>query len=122
MNKKRIDSYTPKAILALEKIGIAKNNEIVGNYRATISTFGVCITLGSLKSAVAFLKNENDQSDADRSALLQAICYVIFDQFMSTEEIFNMVCNSKNEKELKSLFVDAAIAIKQAMNIYSLKG
>lgn len=135
MSKKRIDSYLPFAHKALIECKIADNNEIVKTYRGHISTFGAAITMGSLIAAVAFFSANKDDDQksgskkVDRPKLMHAIHYILLAseekglQDCNGNSLFNMICGlSKNEMDdIKDKVLDAAVALKLAMNLFVLK-
>ncbi len=128
MSKQRIDEYLPYAYDALKECGIAVNNEISKTFRGQISTFGAAITMGSLLASVAFF-SEQGSATTERQKLMKAIHYVIFKSEnkdvseCSNNSLFLLVKNTQKDRidSLKQNILDAAIAIKLAMNLYNLK-
>ena len=118
MNKKRVDGWLLKAKDALEKTGIAKDGVINRGYRGQISSFGAAVVMGSLTSAVAFFV-EQGESAVDRPRLLESMYYVIFDNKVDAKDVLMYVCEN-DSKERREKFVDAAIAVKLAMNFFEL--
>ena len=118
MNKKRVDGWILKAKDAISKSGISEDGKVDKSFRGKISSFGAAMVTGSFKSAVAFFVEKGD-SGVDRPLLLVAIYYVITDMLVEPQEVLEYVCENDN-KEVREQFLDAAIAIKLAMNFYEL--
>lgn len=131
MNRK-IDKLIPKAIDALKDTANCKistdGRSIDSAYRSAISSFGAAITLGSLKAAVAvFTKDaEGGEAGIKRSELLRAIHFLVFENegWLEKAEVFNRVIAetaiSANERSLRHRFINAAVALKLAMNAFEL--
>lgn len=129
MNRK-IDKLIPDAIAALKDTNNCRISEdgatIKSAYRAAISSFGAAITLGSLKAAVAVFTKDADGGDAGikRSELLRAIHFLVSGEWISAEEVFKAVIDesntSANERSLRHRFINAAVALKLAMNAFEL--
>lgn len=128
MNKQRVNAWLPAAKEALKELKIAdEKDEISKTFRGQISSFGAAVVMGSLPAAVAFFSAKGG-SEVDRPKLMQAIYYVIAKDAGETDKskwiaepsaIFDWVCN-ENSQMLKEKFIDAAIALKLAMNLYHL--
>ena len=118
MNKKRVDGWILKAKDAIEKSGISENGKVEKGFRGKISSFGAAMVTGSFKSAVAFFVDKGD-SGVNRQLLLVAIYYVIHEQIVTPQKVLEYVCANDN-KEVREQFLDAAIAIKLALNFYEL--
>ena len=125
MDKNRVDKYISSAVTALEECGIAKNGEIVKTFRGQISSFGAAVTMGSFKQAVAaFSKDaQSGNSVISRSKLIEAIHYVIYKEKLDAEKICKQVLQTpaSDINCLKERYLDAAVALKLAMNAYDLK-
>ena len=118
--------YGKEALIALK---IAENGKIVKTFRSQISSFGAAVSMGNLKSAVAFF-SEQASASVPRENLLRAICYVlqrndgvkaedINAKAIKTNEIFDYICTHES-LQLKNKFLDASIALKLAMNLFEL--
>ena len=118
MNKKRVDGWILKAKKAISESGISEDGKVDKSFRGKISSFGAAMVTGSFKSAVAFFVEKGD-SGVDRPLLLVAIYYVITDMLVEPQKVLEYVCENDN-KEVREQFLDAAIAIKLAMNFYEL--
>ncbi len=121
MNKKKVDELIPKAVEALQQAGIVKDGAIVKTFRGQISTFGAAIVNGSLISAVAFF-NEKGSASVERQNLLRAI-KILIPGAAGSSNLFEYVKEQgkKNEGTVKEEILNAAIALKLAMNLYELK-
>lgn len=129
MNRK-IDKLIPDAIAALKDTNNCRISEdgatIKSAYRAAISSFGAAITLGSLKAAVAVFTEDAEGGEAGikRSELLRAIHFLVSGEWISAEEVFKAVIDesntSANERSLRHRFINAAVALKLAMNAFEL--
>ena len=131
MNKNRVDQYLPRAIEALDsehcKISNVKG-ELSKTFRGQISSFGAAITMGSFKAAVAFLASDsqNESSKISRSKLLQAIDYVIDSKLDKPRDAKTICIDIFNERDagkinaIEEKYIDASIALKLAMNAYTL--
>lgn len=125
MGKSRIDELLPCAYDAINSV-VAENGIIKGNYKAQITSFGAAISMGSLLAAIAFF-SENSKSDIPRDDLMKMIYYLVEKRnYIGVEQIkskiksydlFNYVKNNNNEST-KQLVLDAAIAIKLALNLF----
>ena len=131
MNKKRVDQWIPYAKEAIEKTGIAKNGTVDSKFRSQISSFGAAVVMGSLKASVAFFADRGD-AGVDRTKLLCAMEYVICKSRDSKKNpdlkeitaisVLEKVCDPQNDPcQMKAEFIDAAIAIKLALNFFELK-
>lgn len=122
------DEMIIKAIPILEKVGIVKidkkkNNQeyIEKSFRSQISSFGAAVEMGSLLSAVAFFSNKGG-SDTDRPKLMQAIYMLITNTKENCDEkALLMYVKDNNTAETKRNVIDAAVALKLAMNAYELR-
>ena len=122
MNKRVVDELIPEAVVALKDAGVAdQNNNINKTFRGQISTFGAAITNGSLISAVAFF-SDNGSSSIERTRLLDAIRLLIKEAGKYPDLFEYVRAQGKNrEKVVKEQILNAAIALKLAMNLYNLK-
>ena len=122
------DEMIINAIGILKTVGIVKtdkkkNNQeyIEKSFRSQISPFGAAVEMGSLLSAVAFFSNKGG-SDTDRPKLMQAIYMLITNTEENCNEkaLLDHVANN-NTAETKKNVIDAAVALKLAMNAYELR-
>ena len=146
-NKRKIDEYISKAIEVLnnnEKI-VKEGGKIDKTFSGQIATFAVAVSTGSLLSAVAFF-SDNGGASNERSSLMDVIYEIISDEklpYIDKEDDKNKKnVNNKNSKLLKYVkskyekskesndivsynrikedILNAAIAVKLAMNFYEL--
>lgn len=118
------DEMIINAISILKTVGIVKIDEKKNNqeyieksFRSQISSFGAAVEMGSLLSAVAFFSNKGG-SDTDRPKLMQAIYMLITGK---NEKSLLMYVKDNNTAETKRKVIDAAVALKLAMNAYELR-
>ncbi len=127
MNKKEIDRLIPLASQALVACGIAGKDpaghyQIPKAFRGYISSFGAAITMGSLRSAVAFFSRDSNKTKEPRGLLMNAI-YMLLTAKTATESenLLTYVCAEQaSEALLKEQILNSAIALKLAMNLYTL--
>ena len=134
MSVKQINEWIGFAQEALIKCKIAnEKKEIEKNFRGQISSFGAAISMGNLKSAIAFFAQQKS-ADVPREKLLFAICYVLqrgvnnlaekdidMDKIKDASAIFTYVCqHDRDSIALKNKFLDASVALKLAMNLFTL--
>lgn len=124
MNKQAVNDGISYAYKALSEVGIAKEGKIEKTYRGQISSFGAAITTGSLKAAVAFFSNQGS-SVVERQKINEAILKVLQKLGKADEKcktLWNYVDESKDTEAVKKEnIVNAAISVKLAMNLYTLK-
>lgn len=131
-NKRKIDEYIPKAIDALNSVHNNENKKIVENgkinktFSGQIATFAVAVSTSSLLSAVAFF-SDNGSSSVERSLLMDVIYEVIENRKAENGGLLKYVKDkyekSKNRlayNRVKEDILNAAIALKLAMNFYEL--
>lgn len=126
MNKNKINQEMQLAYEALAETGIAnKKGEIEKNFRGQISSFGAAITMGSLLAAIAFFSKDAN-AEVSRSKLLDAVLYVLKKQGTVKEETAGLFDYAQEyveqgmEAVCREEIINAAIAIKLAMNLYTL--
>lgn len=141
-NKRKIDEYISKAIEVLNnnKKIVKEGGKIDKTFSGQIATFAVAVSTGSLLSAVAFF-SDNGGASNERSSLMDVIYKIVIDensQGITNQEndsninskLLEHVKNKYKEFKLKNDIVsynrvkedilNAAIAIKLAMNFYEL--
>ena len=141
-NKRKIDEYISKAIEVLNnnKKIVKEGSKIDKTFSGQIATFAVAVSTGSLLSAVAFF-SDNGGASNERSSLMDVIYKIVIDensQGITNQEndsninskLLEHVKNKYKEFKLKNDIVsynrvkedilNAAIAIKLAMNFYEL--
>lgn len=139
MNKRKVNAMIPEAYEVLRNIGIVQNEngteQINKSYSAQISSFGAAIVMGSLLPAISFFSGsgnngQNNRGKIDRSKITEAIRQLVY-KSEPEGELFDVVKKLIEEKkeikgrllaenEVKEEIVNAAIALKLAMNLYHL--
>lgn len=131
----------PAARDAVIKAGISSHGKVKKAFRGQISSFGAAITMGSLLPAVAFFSDQGS-AEVDRSKLMEAIMRVLQNEdgplgtaakkYESNQllEFCTKVCNPApagngetdkfSASQLREAVIDAAIAIKLALNYFKL--
>lgn len=123
MNKKTIDAYLPKAYKLLSDSCVAENNEMPKMFRGYISSFGAAITMGSLKAAVAAYSAQGGAKNP-RENLVKIIYALICEKEykdVGNKDLYDYVVELNDDKMAKEKILNAAIAVKLAMNMYVLK-
>jgi len=118
MNKQRVNDWIAPAAEALAKSGIARNGKVDPRFRGQIASFGAAITMGSLKAAAAFFSQQGGAA-VPRELLLKAMYYVIKGELAEPKAVFAYICEH-DDIHTREQFVDAAIALKLAMNLYDM--
>ena len=132
MNKHRVERYLGKALKGLddtknceirikdEKTG-SYTSRIDKNFRGQISSFGAAVTMGSFKAAVAFM-SQKAGSEVERQELIKLLNFVVRDKWEKPEDIVQYVLHlgDKEVNDMKDRFLDASIAVKLALNAFTL--
>ena len=117
MNKARIDELIPAAYNALS--GITDNKgQIDKTYRGGVSSFGAAAAMGSLLSAAAFFSAESSGATYDRKKLGQIIVQTATRGKEKNQTLYQYVQNKGDR--CRDEIMDAAVAVKLAMNLYHL--
>lgn len=119
-----IDAMIGRAIEVLDTVGIVQTDKkddkkyINKSFRGQISSFGAAVQMGSLISAVAFYSSQGG-AETDRSKLMDAIYLLVTNEKTVQEKaLLRLVVDKKVTKQQA---IDAAVAIKLAMNAYELR-
>lgn len=120
MSKKRINDWIAPAVAILKDTGIAKDGKVDSAFRGQISSFGAAVVMGSLKAAVAFFSQQGG-AKVERQRLLDAMYRLVTGNTDSAKPsvVFRYVCDN-DTPETRSKFMDAAVALKLAMNFYDM--
>ena len=121
MNKKRNDKMIPIAYKELENSEITDNGKIKKTYRSAVSSFGAAVTMGSLVAASAFFADEK-KGEISRKNLSDVIFNVVKKEIeinTDKETLYDYV-EANNNASTKEIVLDAVVAIKLAMNLYTL--
>lgn len=141
MNKYSVEKMLPRAYQVLKDTGIAKDGKILKSYRSQISSFGAAVNTGSLLAAIAFFsvnaksknktedkisanaqtnENEEDKENVKRSKLMNAI-FQLLNPDTEAKTLFAYVIENKDKTEkMTEDIINAAIALKLAMNLFEL--
>ena len=121
------DSMIIRAIEILKTVGIVKTDKnskeyIEKTFRGQISSFGAAVEMGSLLSAVAFFSDKGGSS-TDRPKLMKAIYMLLKESDDDCDEktLLRYVADHSGDRFLKRKVIDAAVAVKLAMNAYDLR-
>ncbi len=118
MNKAAIDAYIPYAYDAINEVKIVGDDGTVNKaFRGQISTFGAAITMGSPVSAIAFFSDRGGAA-VDRTLILKAIIKILAKATKKKEANSGISVLLNYDKEE---IINAAIALKLAMNLYRLE-
>ena len=131
MQNNRIDKLLPVAYNTLKNNdSIVKEGKIEKALRGQISSFGAAILTGSLSTAVAFYSSQG-HAKTPRQALPNVLFQILKEGKLLLEEdqvsirneavkdLKDLVLVSK-DPELQEKITDASIAIKLAMNFFTL--
>lgn len=124
MNKARIEGWIPLAYEALNDVGVAKEGSVKKGFRSQIASFGASVTMGSLIAAIAFF-SEQKGAKVDRGKLMEAILNVLHADGLIPENK-TLYDWARDERAAgrgvpsRDAVLDAAIALKLAMNLYQL--
>lgn len=129
MNKNKINDQISLAYDAIKEAGIveADGMTVKKAFRGQISTFGAAVTMGSMEAAIAFFSDKGSAA-VDREKLIKAIALVLkkdadcaFEPAPGSEikSLFDYAVAEK--EEAKESILNAAIAIKLAMNLFKLE-
>lgn len=125
MSKRRIERFLPTAVQVLRDTGIAKDGRINRPFRNQIYGFGAAVATGSLLAVVGYFGDQGD-ADVDRSQLVGAIYQVLRKEaprsLGNSEDLFEAVkgAGRGGQREIKEMILDAAVALKLAMNFFEL--
>lgn len=133
MNKNKVNNFIPSAYDVIGKIIVTNsdkagentsaadenNADLLGAFRAQISSFGAAVTMGNLLSSVAFFSRKGS-AKVDRPLLMLAIAKMLGCE-NETGGLFGYIKNNQGEEErVKDEILTCAVALKLAMNLYDL--
>lgn len=128
MNKTIVDKNLPFAYDAIKQYIAGRDGKVNKSYRGQISTMGAAMAMGSLKSTICYFKEKaNNGTDVDRSKLLKAIKYVLDHnestrvEYQKEDDLWNCAQHIEGS-QMKEDMINAAIAIKLAMNLFEWEG
>lgn len=113
MDKKTVNKMIPQAYQVLSEQGTL-DKELKGY----IATFGAAVTMGSLPAAVAFYSSSG--SSAGREKLSEYLFKMVKmnDKTTTEKNLFEYVISKRDAQEVKELVLNAAIALKLALNLF----
>lgn len=133
MGKKQVDQYIPAAYEALREVKIVEAGKVNKRFRSQIASFGAMVAMGSVLSAIALYSGkreksgesgtERDKAREYREKLIKAICYLVMDKQQDANEFRIYVqkeIQGNGEYKVKEKILDAAVAIKLAINFYEI--
>lgn len=110
--RKRIESYIPKALKAIEKFDIVNNNgEVPKQFNGYIASFGASVRQAGLLATTLFYQNTKN-TEEDRSKIIDAIEYIIDEPIVTH--------NNTVDKKTRQKVEDAAVALKLAVRTFKL--
>lgn len=118
MNKREVDQEITAAYQALTDTGIVNKGKIDSAYSSQIASFGAAVAMGSLLSAIAFFSTQG-KALVERQKLMDAILWILKQENKAPKEcrrLFDYA--STHGKEGKENIMNAAVALKLAMNLY----
>lgn len=121
MNKNTVNREIDIAYTVLKETGIAVDGKINKAFRGQISTFGAAVSTGSLLAAIAFFMDQAGAS-VDRTKIMDAILKILKWEKVAGEQYKTLFEYAReNQIEAKEHIINAAIALKLAMNLYHLE-
>lgn len=121
MNKSIVNREITLAYDALRRAGVVKDGKITKTFRGQISSFGAAITMGSLLPAIAFFSDQGGAS-VERQRLMDAILDILKADKLAPEDCRTLFDYAKRQDaDCQENIINAAIALKLAMNLYILE-
>ncbi|SHE77576.1 type III-B CRISPR module-associated protein Cmr5 [Schwartzia succinivorans] len=128
MNKNIINDEIEQAYTLLAKHEVAKGGIIKKTFRGQISSFGAAIVMGNLLAAIAYF-SEKGGAAVERQRLMDIIYDIIRSRHTNEDmppDLFSYANRKKKkgvseESSCKEEILNAAIAVKLAMNLYKLE-
>ncbi len=110
---KKIDKYIPKAIEAIEEVGICDKDGVVpSQFNGYISSFGASIRQAGLVPTYLFYGNANSNSEEERSKVIEAI-----EKILGKELVID---GKQNPAVSRRDVEEAATALKLAVRTFKL--
>ncbi|MDE7313790.1 MAG: hypothetical protein K2N87_19565 [Eubacterium sp.] len=121
MNKSVINDELAVAYDAVKEAQIAnEKGEVNKTYRGQVTSFGAAVLMGSLLPSIAFF-SDSKKSSVDRTKILEAIFYILKQKGKIKQHEKDLFEYAKTESdEKKEEILNAATALKLAMNLYHL--
>ncbi len=131
VDKKNIDALIPAAVKAIEAC-ILDNGEVSSVYRNYLASFGTVARFSGIKTAVAVYSKDAAKSKEDKGQVINMVYCVLKEEVRSSDNDSNDGKNQeenqlgielleyikKDEKRAKDRIIEAAIAIKTALNLF----
>lgn len=123
MDKKLINDEIAIAYDAIKEKKIAnEQGEVQKTFRGQVTSFGASVLMGSLLPSIAFF-SDSQKSSVDRKLILEAIYYILQKQGKIGHDESDLFEYAKiGSDERKKEILNAATALKLAMNLYHLTG
>ncbi len=127
INRKKVDSLIPKAIEAITNaFGVEIGGKVRNEYRGYISSFGTAVRMSGIKTAVC-IYSKKTESDEDKSKIVRMIYYMLndsgdnenIDENKAKEYLLEKI--KEDEIKAKNEILEAAVAIKLALNLFELE-
>lgn len=121
MGKRRINQWIAPAYQVLITCGIAQDGVVPSAFRSQVSSFAAASIMGSITAAAAFFSTQGNSS-IHRELLLSAMYCLVSGRYDIVEKpavVFRYICNNQNSESHED-FLDAAVALKLAMNLFDL--
>lgn len=123
MDKNLINDEIAIAYDAIKEKKIAnERGEVQKTFRGQVTSFGASVLMGSLLPSIAFF-SDSQKSSVDRKLILEAIYYILQKQGKIGQDESDLFEYAKiGSDERKKEILNAATALKLAMNLYHLTG
>lgn len=107
---RQVESYIPRAILAIEALNISNGEgEVAKQFNGYIASFGASIRQAGLLATVLFYENGN--AEEEREKVVQAIESIIEQR---------IVIDNQVDRAIRTKVENAATALKLAIRTYKL--
>jgi len=114
--KKRVETYIPNALKALQDANIVISGKYDNEYAGYISAFGPSVIQAGLIPTVAFYGRKS--GDADRKKVGDAILKVVAPNENHQEFLFYVLAHDNDRDETKRKILDAIVALKLAIRTF----
>lgn len=127
MNKRKIEHFIPLAYEALIENDNINNIEegkpvIEKSFKNQIAAFGAAVKTGSLLAAVCYF-SDNGGAGVKRNQLINVIWAIMKkEEDIKEKTLYDYIKNQEEKrKEIKNQVLQISVAIKLAMNLFTLK-
>ncbi len=131
VDKKQIDALIPAAVQAIENC-ILDNGEVSSVYRNYLASFGTVARFSGIKTAVAVYSKDVAKTKEDKGQVINMVYFVLEKEIKLSVKDSRDEKNKKanqlgvdllnyikvDEKSAKDRIIEAAIAIKTALNLF----